>query len=94
MAKNIIVLIASIDKAGRLIIPARIRKKMNINAETKFLVVNTGNRILLEKLDLTSIAERLQNELENVDIDKIVSNVREEMNERIRKEKPEIFARQ
>jgi bifunctional DNA-binding transcriptional regulator/antitoxin component of YhaV-PrlF toxin-antitoxin module len=86
--------IASIDKTGRLIIPARIRKKMKIDAETKFLVVNSGNRILLEKLDLTNMAERLQSELENVDIDKIVSNVREEMNERIRKEKPEIFTRQ
>lgn len=85
--------IASIDKAGRLIIPARIRKQMNIDADTKFLLVSTGNKILLEKMDLTDIARRLQNELENVDIDKIISNVREEMNERIRKEKPEIFAR-
>ena len=66
---------------------------MNIDADTKFLLVSTGNKILLEKMDLTDIAQRLQNELENVDIDKIVSNVREELNERIRKEKPEIFTR-
>jgi AbrB family looped-hinge helix DNA binding protein len=85
--------ITSIDKAGRLIIPARIRKKMHIDAETKFLVVQMGNKILLEKLDLSDIAQRLQDELKQVDVDKIVAFVREEMNERARKDKPEIFAR-
>nr|MDO8112628.1 AbrB/MazE/SpoVT family DNA-binding domain-containing protein [Candidatus Sigynarchaeota archaeon] len=85
--------IASIDKAGRLIIPARIRKQMNIDASTKFLIVHAGNKILLEKLDLTDIAQKIEAELKNVDIDKIVSAVKEEMNERIQKDKPEIFAR-
>lgn len=84
--------IITIDKAGRLIIPASIRKKMAIDDGTKFLVVNLDNKIILEKLDRKEIAKRLQEELKDVDIDSIAHQIEAEMNERIREERKNILS--
>jgi AbrB family looped-hinge helix DNA binding protein len=84
--------ITSIDKAGRLIIPAQIRKKLHLDADSKLVIVTIGNKILLEKLDLSEIAQRLQDELKNIDVETIATTIREEMNERARNEKSEILA--
>ena len=86
--------IISIDKVGRLLIPARIRKDMQLEPDTKFLIVGSNNKILLERLDLDDEAKRLEEELKGVDIDKIAKEIRAELQEKIRREKPEIFARQ
>ena len=80
------------DKAGRIVLPSDIRHKMHITSKTKLLVVDLDDKIILEKLDQAKIAERLQNELKNVDIDRIVAEVGEEMNEKIKKETKDIFA--
>jgi AbrB family looped-hinge helix DNA binding protein len=76
--------ITSIDKAGRLIIPAQIRKKLHLDADSKLVLVTIGNKILLEKLDLSDIAQRLYDELKNIDVEKLASTIRDEMNERAR----------
>lgn len=85
--------IVSIDKAGRLIIPASIRKKLNIEDGTQFLVLDIEDKIILEKLDRNEIARRLQEELRGVDIDGIVGEVEEEIDEHIRKERKDLLAR-
>ena len=76
--------ITSIDKAGRLIIPAQIRKNLHLDADSKLVLVTIGNKILLEKLDLSDIAQRLYDELKNIDVEKLASTIRDEMNERAR----------
>ena len=85
--------IVSIDKAGRIVLPSDIRRKMHITPKTELLVMDFDDKIILEKLDRVKIAERLQKELKDIKIDTVVSEVGEEMNEKIRKENKDIFAR-
>jgi AbrB family looped-hinge helix DNA binding protein len=82
--------VVSVDKAGRLIIPAEMRKKLGITDQTKLFIMDIDNKIIIEKLDRAEIARRLQHELEGVDIDAMVAQVEDEMNERSRKYKKEV----
>ena len=82
--------IISIDKSGRIIIPASIRKKMNIEDGTQFLIVDMQDKIILEKLDRREIAKRLQEELQGIDIDEVVNEVEAEIDDHIRKSKKEM----
>ncbi len=43
------------------------------------------DKILIKKLDRNEIEKRLREELKNIDIDKIASEVRAEVNEKARK---------
>jgi len=79
--------VVSVDKAGRLIIPVEMRKKLGITDQTKLFIMDIDNKIIIEKLDRAEIARRLQQELQDVDIDAVVVKVEEEMNERARKHK-------
>jgi len=85
--------VVSIDKAGRVIIPAEVRKKLGITANTRLFLIDIGDKIVIEKLERLEIAKRLQEELKNVDIDKIVAETEGEMNERARKFWKENIAR-
>ncbi|OLS13570.1 MAG: hypothetical protein RBG13Loki_2821 [Promethearchaeota archaeon CR_4] len=86
--------IVSIDKAGRVIIPVEVRKKLGITANTRLFLIDIGDKIVIEKLERLEIAKRLQEELKNVDIDKIVAETEGEMNERALKFWKENTARQ
>ncbi len=83
--------IVSIDKAGRIVLPSELRQRMHISPKTELLLVDFDDKIILEKLDRTKIAKRLQNELKNVNIDSIVSEVGKDLNEKIKKENKDIF---
>ncbi len=83
--------ITGIDRAGRIVIPKVIRKAAGIDEGTKILVTITGEgRIILQKLDVKSIAARLERELAGEDIDGIASRIRKEISARIRKAYTEI----
>ncbi len=77
--------VVTIDKAGRVIIPADVRKKLGIAANTRLFLIDIGDKIVIEKLERLEIAKRLQEELKDVDINKIVAETEGEMNERARK---------
>lgn len=83
--------IAGIDKAGRIVIPKEIRKAAGIDEGTKILItISGGGRIILQKLDVKSIAARLEKELEGKDIDEIASRIRKDVNALIRKAYPDL----
>lgn len=83
--------ITGIDRAGRIVIPKVIRKATGIDAGTKILITVTGEgRIILQKLDVKSIAARLEKELAGEDIDGIASRIRKEISARIRKTYPDL----
>ncbi len=85
--------IVSVDKAGRIVIPKAIREAVGIEASGKLLIATAGrDRIVLQKLDVESLAARLEKELAGKDVDEIVRRVREEIRVRIRKEYPDLPA--
>ena len=74
------------DKSGRIVIPKRLRKELGIKEKTKFIIAKRGEgQILMQKLDVERIAQRLEKELAGKDIDAITGTVRKEINEKIRR---------
>jgi AbrB family transcriptional regulator (stage V sporulation protein T) len=78
--------ITTIDKAGRVVIPKEIRERMDLREDSALLVAETDRGVLiLKKLDIKEIADRLRVELKGKDVDEIARRVEEESNERVRK---------
>jgi AbrB family looped-hinge helix DNA binding protein len=80
--------VTTIDKAGRVVIPKEIREKMSLNENSILLVVETdGDALILKKLDIHQVAERLRGELKGKDLDGMARKVEAQSNERVRKER-------
>ena len=85
--------VVSVDRAGRVVIPKAIRDAAGIDERTKFLIALTEHgRLVLQKLNVESLAARLERELAGKDVDAIVRKVREETNARIRRAYPDLLA--
>jgi len=87
--------ITTIDKAGRVVIPKEIRERMELKEDSALLVAETDRGVLiLKKLDIKEIADRLRVELKGKDLDEMVGRIEEESNERVRKgERPKTLRR-
>ncbi len=86
--------VTTIDKAGRVVIPKEIREKMRLKENSILLVAETDrDALILKKLDIQQIAERLRGELKGKDLDDIARKVEAESNERVRKEGPKALRR-
>jgi AbrB family looped-hinge helix DNA binding protein len=84
--------VISIDKAGRLIIPKSIRDSLGIKGGTKFIVTEGEHgRLLLQKLNIEEIAEKLQKEMGKKDVDFIVKKIRKEVNGKIKRKYKDLF---
>ncbi len=84
--------IVEVDKSGRIVIPKRLRKDLAIKEKTKFILARRGEgQILLQKLDVEKISQRLENELAGKDVDAITEAVRKEINEKIRARYPDLL---
>ncbi len=67
-------------------IPKEIRERMNLGEDSALLVAETESGVLiLKKLDIKEIADRLRAELKGKDVDEIARRVEEGSNERVRK---------
>ena len=85
--------VVSVDRAGRIVIPKAIRDAAGIDERTKLLIAVTEHgRLVLQKLDVESLAARLERELTGKDVDAIARKVREEITARIRREYPDLLA--
>ncbi len=80
--------VTTIDKAGRVVIPKEIREKMRLEENAVLLLAETdrGEALILKKLDIREIAERLKGELKGKNVDEIARKVEKESNEEARKE--------
>ena len=86
--------VTTIDKAGRVVIPKEIREKMGLEENNFLLLVETDrDALVLKKLDIRQIAERLRGELKGKDLDEIARKVEAESDERVRKEGPKALRR-
>lgn len=84
--------IVKIDKSGRVVIPRSIRRELGVEKEGQFLLSTRGkNRLLLQKLDVESLAKELEEELAGKDIDAIVRTVRKEIDEKIKARYPDLL---
>ena len=78
--------IVAIDDTGRLVIPELIRKKLHLTKKIPLLITELDDdKILIKKLDRNAIENRLREELKGLDIDKMASEVRTEVNEAAKK---------
>ncbi len=85
--------IVAVDRAGRVVIPKAIREAAGIDERAKLLIaVTESGRIVLQKLDVKTVAERLEKELAGRDVDAIARRIREDVRARIRKEYPDLPA--
>ncbi len=84
--------IVAIDDTGRLVIPELIRKKLHLTKKIPLLITELDDdKILIKKLDRNAIEKRLREELKGLDIDKIASEVRTEVNEAAKKRYAEVL---
>ncbi len=84
--------IVSIDKAGRIVIPGTLRKKLKLNESSKLLIADVKDDLLIiKKINIEELAEQLEKDFKNIDIDSIVGKVRSDVKEKIRKNHPSVF---
>ena len=84
--------VVRVDKSGRLVIPERIRKKLQIKEYTSLLIADVkDNTIIIKKLDEDEIARRLKEELKDVDIEGLEKKVESESSKRAKREVSKIL---
>ena len=85
--------IVNIDKAGRIVIPNAIRKKMKLNKGSKLLIADVENDLLIiKKINIEELAKQLEKDFKNIDIDTVVSKVQSDIKEKIKKKHPSVFS--
>ena len=84
--------IVSIDKAGRIVIPGTMRKRLKLNEGAKLLIADVQNDLLIiKKINIEELAEQLEKDFKKVDIEAVVGRVRSDIKEKIRKKHPSVF---
>ncbi len=84
--------IINIDKAGRIVIPNTIRRKLKLSESSKLLLADVKNDLLIiKKINIDELAEQLEKDLKNIDIESVVGKVQGEVKEKIRKKHPAVF---
>jgi AbrB family looped-hinge helix DNA binding protein len=82
--------IIEVDKAGRIVLPKRLRDEMHIRERTRLILTRRGDKLILMRLDVDEIAQRLEEELRGVDVEGIAASIRREINAKIAEEHPEL----
>ena len=84
--------IVNIDKAGRIVIPGTIRKRLKLNEGAKLLIADVKNDFLIiKKINVEELAEQMEKDFKNIDIDAVVGRVRSDIKEKIRKKHQSVF---
>jgi len=84
--------IINIDKAGRIVIPGAIRKKLKLNEGSKLLIADVDNDILIiKKINIKELADQLEIDFKNIDIDEVIGNVHSDIKEKIKTKHPSVF---
>ncbi len=84
--------IVNIDKAGRIVIPGILRRKLGLNESSKLLIADVKNDILiLKKIKIEDLEEQLEKDFKNINIDAVVAGVRSDVKEKIRKKHSSVF---
>jgi AbrB family looped-hinge helix DNA binding protein len=84
--------IVTVDKLGRVVLPKSVRKAMRLVPGSRMMAVPLGDRLVLERMDAAAIARQMYEDLKGVDIDRIVKEVKEEVDGVARREITDILA--
>ena len=84
--------IVEVDKSGRIVIPKKLREEIGIKAKTRLILTKRDGNLTLTPLDVDEIARRLEAELKDIDVEGIAQEIRREINDKIRKQHPELSA--
>jgi AbrB family looped-hinge helix DNA binding protein len=83
--------IVEVDKAGRIVLPKKLRDELGIKEKTQLILTKRSDgTLIVMKLDVDEIARRLEEELKGVDVDGIAESIRKEINAKIIAEHPEL----
>jgi AbrB family looped-hinge helix DNA binding protein len=84
--------IINIDKAGRIVIPSTLRKKLKLNESSKLLIADVKKDLLIiKKINIEELEKQLEKDFKNIDIEAVVGKVRNDIQEKIRKKHPSVF---
>ena len=74
------------DSSGRVVIPKRVREELGITPKTQLILTsNKKGQIIIQKIDISEIAKRLEEELADTPVHMIAQEIRDEINEKARK---------
>jgi bifunctional DNA-binding transcriptional regulator/antitoxin component of YhaV-PrlF toxin-antitoxin module len=77
------------DNSGRIVIPKNIRDELHIGKKAIFILTKKGEKtLLLQKIDIEEITQRLEKELAGKNVDAIVESIRKEINEKTKARYP------
>lgn len=77
------------DSSGRIVIPKKVRQELGITPKTQLILTsNKKGQILIQVLDLDEISKRLEAELASTPVLELAQEIREAVNEKIRKAYP------
>jgi len=82
--------IVEVDRSGRIVLPKRLRDELGIHERTQLILVKRNGTLTVTPLDVDEIAQRLEDELKDVDVTGIAESVRREINAKIAREHPEL----
>ena len=82
--------IVEVDKAGRIVLPKRLREELGIHERTRLMLMKRDGKLVAMLLDVDEIANRLEKELQGVDTEGIAASIRREINAKIAKEHPQL----
>ena len=75
-----------IDKAGRVVIPKESRERAHLGEDAALLVAEAeGGVVILKRLDIEELANRLRRELKGVDVESVAKRVEEQSDERAKR---------
>lgn len=78
--------VTKIDKAGRVVIPKEIRERAHLGEDAALLVAEAeGGVVILKRLDIEELANRLRRELKGVDVESVAKRVEEQSDERAKR---------
>lgn len=85
--------VVEVDKSGRIVIPKGLRQELAIREKTRFILTKRGKgQLLLQRLEVEEIVQRLEEELSGKDVDAIVKQVRKEIHEKIKTSYQDLLA--
>lgn len=85
--------IVEVDKSGRIVIPKRIRDELGIREKTQLMIMKSDGKLVVIPFSLDELVQRLEVELEGVEVEEIAVSIRREINAKIAEEHPELSAR-
>lgn len=72
--------IVLVDEKGRIVIPKEARKKLNLARNSRLLLIELEDSLVLKKLDIKRLLETITREARDVDLEEIEREVEEEAN--------------